>query len=255
MKPTLYIGLIINMMLFSACTHHVDVNFETIEITKHSNELTNDSTIRYEAEVVYLNPVSGPENLQLLIRQATEKWLKDEFSDQSLTLLHMDEFIKADMAAFIDWVQRETTPDEITARIFELYVQPDSMQYQNTEVLSLPYKSYRYEGGAHGMSSIYCINLDKKKAEEITYDKLIVDEADLLAIAEKHFREQRKMDKDEPLSKNYFFENDQFVLSQNFVFADNGLYFFYQPYEIAPYSEGVIKLFLPYKAVRKYIRY
>ncbi len=255
MKFVIIIGFLVSIIFLSQCTNHVDVTFETIKIAKHSEELINDTTIRYAAEISYLNPVSGEAKLQSAVRHVTDSWLKSLFPSQSSSTQSINDLAEADMAAFIDEVQRETTPDEITARIFELYVKPDSIPYQNSKVLSLLYSYYTYQGGAHGMKGVYCINMDKEKATEITFDMLVADQSGLLTVAEKCFREQRKIGGDEPLDKNYFFENGKFVLSKNFVFVADGIRFFYQPYEIAPYSEGIIDLFLPYKSIREFIRY
>lgn len=254
MKSAFFTCLMI-AILFAQCTHRADVGYENIEIIKHANELVNDTTIRYIVEIDYLDPVTGPENLQTAVEQATEKWLKGLFPNQSTSSQTIAELSETDMDAFIKRIQRETTPDQLTARIFELYVMPDSIRYQNAKLLSLCYRYYTYQGGAHGMQGAHCINFDKKTAEEITYDHLVSREADLLAVAETNFREQRNLAKDEPFDGKYFFENGKFVLSKDFVFAETGLYFFYQPYEIAPYAAGVIELFLPYKDIREYIRY
>jgi hypothetical protein len=243
------------VFLFSQCTHRTDVSYENIEIMKHANELVNDTTIRYIVEIDYLNPVAGPENLQTAIGQITEKWLKGLFPNQSTSSQNISDVADADMNAFIKRAQRETSPDQLSARAFELYVSPDSIQYQNAKLLSLSYRFYTYQQGAHGMNGVYCINFDKKTGEEITCDRLISKEADLLAVAETHFRKQQNLAKDESFDGKYFFENNKFVLSKSFAFTANGIYFFYQPYEIAPYASGVIELFLPRKDIQKYIRY
>jgi len=53
---------------------------------------------------------------------------------------------------------------------------------------------------------------------------------------------------------NYTFENDIFSLSSNFKITPNGLDFFYDNYQIAPYAEGPIDLLIPYQSIKHLLR-
>jgi hypothetical protein len=46
------------------------------------------------------------------------------------------------------------------------------------------------------------------------------------------------------------FENDQFFLPDNFAIVEEGITFFYNSYEIAPYAMGATELILRYDELK-----
>ena len=60
----------------------------------------------------------------------------------------------------------------------------------------------------------------------------------LRELAEVHFREARELGVDESLSDAGFFWGESFALPENYALTEEGLYFYYNPYEIAAYVVG-----------------
>ena len=92
-----------------------------------------------------------------------------------------------------------------------------------------------------------------------TGEKIVIGDSTVLkqltTIAEKEFRRMRNIPDGEPLSKaGYWFENDEFYLNDNFAIVDDGLIFYFNSYEIAPYALGPAEIFLKGKQAENIVK-
>ena len=124
-------------------------------------------------------------------------------------------------------------------------------------LLSLSINDEYYTGGAHGGSGVYFINIDPRTGEEFTLDDLFkpgYDDA-LTNLGNKIFRQTRQLSDTSSLSENYFeFPEDKFQLNKNYGFTEEGVVFFYNSYEIAPYAAGPTQVLIPYKDLKEWIK-
>lgn len=129
------------------------------------------------------------------------------------------------------------------------------VSFQDKDLVVLASDSYFYTGGAHGMNGLSYFNLDIKSAKELKLKDLLNAgyEPKLTDIAEQIFRKDEGLSKDEPLD-NYFFENNIFILNENFAITPKGLLFTYNPYEIKSYAEGRTNLLIPYARITNLIK-
>jgi hypothetical protein len=81
------------------------------------------------------------------------------------------------------------------------------------------------------------------------------NETEFLNIAEAEFKAQSGIKPDEKIREPYWFKDGKFHLSGNYRFTTEGIVFYYDPYEIAPYSFGVIELKLPYEKIEKLLKW
>jgi hypothetical protein len=52
----------------------------------------------------------------------------------------------------------------------------------------------------------------------------------------------------------FTFENDAFVLPDDFALRDDGLAFYYNPYDVAPYSMGATEIVLSQDEIRRLLK-
>ncbi|NJM64564.1 MAG: DUF3298 and DUF4163 domain-containing protein [Acaryochloris sp. RU_4_1] len=124
-------------------------------------------------------------------------------------------------------------------------------------LLSLQYSHYWYTGGAHPNSSRTYWNFNPQTGKPIRLSDLLVKgyAPKLNTIAEKHFRQVRKLAANESLNRaGFWFEKDQFQVNTNFVISPQGLIFFFNPYEIAPYASGSTEIQIPYTEFQNLIK-
>lgn len=128
--------------------------------------------------------------------------------------------------------------------------------YQNTpRFISIETNQTEYTGGAHADHFTLFNHFDIKTDQKITLVD-IVDEKnqkELTKIAEKYFRKLEKLSKTESLNDKYFFESGNFTLANNFALTKESLLFYYNVYEIKPYSGGNTTLEVPYKDIKHLI--
>lgn len=101
-----------------------------------------------------------------------------------------------------------------------------------------------YEGGAHGITQLLTLNMDNKTGEMVTLSDVYgenfeqpLTERLLEALLEKTGAHNIS----ELHDRGYLYSMDMFVPA-NFIVGDDEVTFIYNPYEIAPYSEGRIEL-------------
>jgi hypothetical protein len=124
-------------------------------------------------------------------------------------------------------------------------------------LLSLSINDEYYTGGAHGGSGVYFINVNPKTGAEFTLDSLLKPnyEDALTELGNKFFRQTRQLADTASLSENYFeFPEDQFTLNKNYGFRKDGIVFFYNNYEIAPYAAGPTEVLIPYDELKEWLK-
>lgn len=124
-------------------------------------------------------------------------------------------------------------------------------------LLSLSVHDEYYTGGAHGGSGVYFININPKTGDEFTLDNLLMPDYNeaITRLGNRIFRETRELPDTASLSENYFeFPEDKFELNKNYGFKKEGIVFYYNNYEIAPYAAGPTEVLIPYRDLREWIR-
>lgn len=124
-------------------------------------------------------------------------------------------------------------------------------------LLSLSFLERSYLGGAHGLATVRYQNLDPVTGAEKLLTDLLKDGAlaELTRLAEARFRQVRGVAEGTTLKDAGFtFENDAFALAQNFSLRDDGLAFYYNPYDVAPYAMGPTEIVLTRDEIRDLLK-
>lgn len=115
--------------------------------------------------------------------------------------------------------------------------------------ISVSATSYQYTGGAHGLSNNAVLAFDLKAGRTLGLGDIFQPgyEAPLQQVLEKHLRAQYDLGSSAPLNgRDGMLFNPHLALTSNFYLTGKGIGFVYNPYEVAPYSYGVIELFVPF---------
>lgn len=116
------------------------------------------------------------------------------------------------------------------------------------QVVSLVQRIYQYTGGAHGMTWQTGSTVDRVTGNSWTLADLFVPGSDYSGRLTEIVRQvgaERKL----PL-----WDFKGIGPQSAFSLSDEGLVLFFQPYEIAPYSEGIVKIVTPYSTLRDIFR-
>ena len=115
-----------------------------------------------------------------------------------------------------------------------------------------------YSGGAHSAWSKRYYNIDMSdEYRQLSIDDFFVNYQEDKRLRDIIYGELRKysgLERTQPLSEGIFFSNEP-ELSFNFFIADEGLGLHWDPYQIAPYSQGSIEIILPWHTIRSLMLY
>lgn len=138
----------------------------------------------------------------------------------------------------------------MTWNIYETYQIIDT--YDN--FASLKIESSIYTGGAHGMYGVGYYHFDKANGKEIHLKEFIDLKKELLRQAELIFRKKVGLKANTPFEETDFWFNKGFYLSDNFEITKKGITFYYNPYEISSWAEGMIDFSLTNAQIAPYLK-
>lgn len=137
------------------------------------------------------------------------------------------------------------------------YTAKVTVEVLTDSLLSLSVNDAYYTGGAHGGSGVYFININPKTGAEFTLDNFLKPGYNeiLTSLGNKAFRQTRQLTDTASLNESYFeFPEDKFELNKNYGFKQEGIVFFYNSYEIAPYAAGPTEVLIPYDQLKDWIK-
>ncbi len=256
MSKYLFFLLIITVFLFDGCQENPNDNtvepgsivFQTFAHTWHSPYCGSDTNNC--AKVIASYPMV----------KGTPAGVGKNINDSIL------EFVKYSITTFQpDPGQNNITIADLVDEFFEEYKiftedYPDfempwsveirgKLLYQSDRVVSFEMEEYSFTGGAHPNYNITLFNFDLIKGQTIRLEDFITDQEKLKAIASEKFREERQIKKGDSFESAGFLFGDAFTLPANFALTKEGLYLFYNPYEVGAYVLGPTAFTIPYQEI------
>ena len=109
-----------------------------------------------------------------------------------------------------------------------------------------------YTGGAHSMRIRQYFVIDLESLKLLKIDDFFSDYRGerMRSLIYEKLRKYSSLEENQPLSEGIYFD-DEPELTSNFYVKKEGLVLHWDPYEIAPYSEGTIQITLPWKDIRR----
>ncbi len=155
-----------------------------------------------------------------------------------------------------EWLKEQKESGEAIHGWAMSYDYENSMHiYFNSEdILTLGYYYYSYTGGAHGNygTGVYAYDLKRQKALELKDVFKPGYEPILRGLLEGALRKKFELTPQQALS-DILFEN-YIEPTENFGLTDKGVFFLYNPYEIAAYSFGQIQLFIAFDELKESLK-
>ena len=122
-----------------------------------------------------------------------------------------------------------------------------TVTFESPKLVSIELSTYSYTGGAHPNTTVTLLNYDTKTGKAITIKDLVKDQRKLVQLAEKKFRETHEIAPNASLNEQGFFWDGKFQLPQNIGLSGEGIWFFYNSYEIAAYAVGPTEFVLSWE--------
>lgn len=158
----------------------------------------------------------------------------------------------------IENMSLEEENDELKGRILELVgvsFEEFNMDvlYNKNGLFSFTIVKNSYSGGAHGMTNETGYILDLKSKTILYYNDIFKEIDSLQQILLDYLMKAHNVSQYDDMYELGFFNSLEFFVSENIALTKEGIVWIYNPYEIAPYAMGIIKILIPYKALEHYI--
>ena len=121
------------------------------------------------------------------------------------------------------------------------------------QFLSYMVELYNFRGGAHGINTMTPVVFDRKTGDVVPEEVFFADgyREPVSALLQAHLPEALEGD-EEALAA--VFEPDLLAPNGLYEVTKDGVTWYYQPYDIAPYYLGVISITVPWKELKPYVR-
>lgn len=137
---------------------------------------------------------------------------------------------------------------------WEVDLKGDTIMY-SSKIIQYQMDHYAFTGGAHPNSFRTYYVFDVQTGKELESSSFLADSVALLKKVEKSFRKLENLaDTSNLENAGYFLDNHKFFLPANYAFTREGIYFYYNPYEIAAYARGAITFTIPYKELEGIVK-
>lgn len=145
----------------------------------------------------------------------------------------------------------EVTPSEDLHPLDWEYAEQMDLQTLSGRWLVIGRQVDAFTGGAHGMSQKTFYVVDRKELRTLSWEELFTDpkSPELRRLILAGLRKRSGLDEKAALSSGIYLE-DEPAMTDNFFLTPEGLAFHWNPYEIAPYSEGHIEVIIPWEKLK-----
>ena len=126
----------------------------------------------------------------------------------------------------------------------------------SSAVFSVQMRLDQFVGGAHPNSVRVYLNF-RPSGESLSLGDVLQEGrlAALTSLGDKHFREARKLQPGTDYKQAGFsFKDGRFALPENFGFSPEGMIFYFNSYDIAPYYFGPTELTIPYSELHDVLK-
>jgi hypothetical protein len=127
-------------------------------------------------------------------------------------------------------------------------IQEIRVLHNEHDILSIENFTYGYTGGAHGLSISRFRVIDLKDGHQVTLDEIFREDYrnDLRDIINSSARTKYKLERNQSLTDAGFF-TESIDAGPNYYVTKDGIGFYYNQYEVAPFALGPIDIFITYK--------
>jgi hypothetical protein len=207
------------------------------------------STIDFQSDSLIIttftiNQVSPDSQCTISIEYPQISGMKDSLSSQKI-----NEYLKDVFTNIPEFYEIENC-DSTNALIYEVSY---TTSLNSDGFISLIFNYYEYSGGAHGNYSSFGININTHTGNLISLEEVIDEKyfPDLALLIEKKLKDKYNVNN---LTDAGFFEDKITIdLERNFYFTPHSMVIGFDPYEIAPYSMGMIEVELLFSEIERFL--
>jgi hypothetical protein len=202
-----------------------------------------------EILVLYPDKVHNPGIKEAMDQQITRFMFNGQLPVKSVELL-MENIVFGFFESYHHYAEGIENIRELTSFNWKKTLSMEVI-YNANHLLSLRFRKQAYSGGGQGISIQENHVFDHKSGKKLELSDFLIPgfEAKLNTMLDKKFRILNGLKHDESLRPAGFLI-DQVEYSGNFYINNDGIGFYYNVYEVAPFSTGTTELFIPFHELR-----
>ena len=237
----------------SKVTEESNFPSDKLEFSSYADSTTyhiaNNDTMPYinvSVNITYPLATGVSNNDNLLIKDFISEFIGKEYANKP----SVEEAVKSLINDIIKDYKRNVCGSTPESKLIKEgwmnhdYYTNNTILYNANGLLSCTNYTYTYSGGAHGLGTKVCFVYD-------VYENQIIDINSIFK--NEHINDVLSLIKQELINNNVnVFDMNDVNVTENFFVDEKGIHWLYNQYEIAPYSEGIIEVLLPYSKIQGY---
>jgi len=251
------IPLIFVVVLLASCDKlgltEKPLSIKNHEIEKKLGDCNSKEGRCLELKLKYPEIENGNENLRNTVNTTIKGFLINSMvmgEEENENVVTIDTAIielEEEFRDFIDDLDFPTPNWSIESNI--------DVTFSDSIYFAISMSNFSYTGGAHPNYYASKKIFNKENGQVLRFLDIVKDTSGLKKLVESNFRKEVEISPTESLtSAGFWFKNDEFKLPLNIGMTNDGLEFYYNPYEVAPYAQGAIEVILPFNEVEKFLK-
>lgn len=189
--------------------------------------------------------------------QMLEKLIMHELGADSMNAITVEDCVSKQIENYAKWYKGilDGEPDSMLGESWNNYYSGVAMDViiNDNDWLVMELSGSEYTGGAHGNYGVSYMNVDmQQKRVWGIEDVMIVDSNKLNLLLEQEARRYFAMTAAEKIEERLL--TDKILPNGNICITPTGINFVYNPYEIASYADGIIRLFIPFGQIKDLLK-
>lgn len=246
-------------VLLASCNSTSSKKIETTEIVTDTvaySYLSIDRSIGFDQDTTKIN-IRYPSLSEVPLKDSVQKAILDGIIGSDSISKTLEDYANSFIADYASFYKEEFSNH------FPWEMNIDVAVATNTEnYFCIVANEYEYMGGAHPNGYVIYSNFDRATGSLVGLGSIFENDTKekLTSIAEKLFRTQQNIDDSTTLADAGYFtlveegEEGKFFLNQNFLIEKNGIRFYYNKYEMAPYAAGPSEVFIPWQDIMHLVK-
>lgn len=243
-----------------------DLQFEDISLKKSEHLFTDESKPACQLSIDFTfvsnaNTIGAKDSLNAYILSALFGKKYQQLSPQEAMEGYAKEYVtnyRADLEPMIQKdIDNHIDKDQLTA--WYSYEQELKGSIETYKGMLLSYCTYKneYSGGPHGMYTTEFTNLNLSTLQPILLDELFVEDYQetLTELLWYQLALDNGVETRDELEEMGYATTGELAPTENFYISEDGITFYYNVYEIAPYSMGPTQITLSYDMLEYILNY
>lgn len=153
-------------------------------------------------------------------------------------------YLRNNAGQYDEWEEFDLPGFSFTSNVSPVY-------YMDGRYLSYVQQNYDYSGGAHGMPYWIAHTFDLESGKELMLSDIIEDDDTVVKeVVSRYFTEMYNREKDAYWGDAVEIVQENTSLQSPFYLSEDGIVFYYGPYELAPYAGGFKEVTVPYEEIK-----